>query len=243
MRPAARGDLRGNRRRGRRRRPRDPHIRRAAAAGGNRCRHAPLRIRAARCWRTLRRTAVEFYAPAAELKNIQLTLRRRGPAAGVGRSGAARAGAQQPDRQCAQVCAARTAPSTSRSAAPRGRRWPRSPSRTTDRASPMRRRPRSSSASTAAMPAAALRASGSGLSLVQAVAKLHGSALELADRNPGLRVVLAIPCIESQAAPSAVLAAGPAPLPAAEPAARPPRFPEPGLLRYSPSIQVQFARQ
>jgi hypothetical protein len=28
------------------------------------------------------------------------------------------------------------------------------------------------------------------LSLAQAVAKLHGSALELADRGPGLRVVL-----------------------------------------------------
>ncbi len=34
---------------------------------------------------------------------------------------------------------------------------------------------------------------GLGLSLVQAVAKLHGSALELSDRNPGLRVVLALP--------------------------------------------------
>jgi signal transduction histidine kinase len=34
---------------------------------------------------------------------------------------------------------------------------------------------------------------GLGLSLAQAVAKLHGSALELSDRNPGLRVALAIP--------------------------------------------------
>src|SRR5271154_6590969 len=34
---------------------------------------------------------------------------------------------------------------------------------------------------------------GLGLSLVQAVAKLHGSALELSDRNPGLRVVLTLP--------------------------------------------------
>ncbi|MDB6083313.1 MAG: sensor histidine kinase [Gammaproteobacteria bacterium] len=34
---------------------------------------------------------------------------------------------------------------------------------------------------------------GLGLSLVQAVAKLHGSALELSDRNPGLQVVLTIP--------------------------------------------------
>jgi len=34
---------------------------------------------------------------------------------------------------------------------------------------------------------------GLGLSLVQAVAKLHGSTLELSDRNPGLRVAFAIP--------------------------------------------------
>ncbi len=56
---------------------------------------------------------------------------------------------------------------------------------------------------------------GLGLSLVHAVAKLHGSSMDLTDQNPGLRVVLAIPCIESQAAPS-VLAAGPDPLPAGE---------------------------
>jgi signal transduction histidine kinase len=34
---------------------------------------------------------------------------------------------------------------------------------------------------------------GLGLSLVQAVAKLHGSALELSDRDPGLKVVLPLP--------------------------------------------------
>ncbi len=34
---------------------------------------------------------------------------------------------------------------------------------------------------------------GLGLSLVQAVAKLHGSTLELSDRHPGLRVALALP--------------------------------------------------
>jgi signal transduction histidine kinase len=56
---------------------------------------------------------------------------------------------------------------------------------------------------------------GLGLSLVHAVAKLHGSSMDLTDQNPGLRVVLAIPCIEAQAAPS-VLAADPGPLPAAE---------------------------
>jgi signal transduction histidine kinase len=47
---------------------------------------------------------------------------------------------------------------------------------------------------------------GLGLSLAQAVAKLHGSTLELSDRNPGLRVVIAVPCVE----PAAVSGAAPA---------------------------------
>jgi signal transduction histidine kinase len=41
---------------------------------------------------------------------------------------------------------------------------------------------------------------GLGLSLAQAVAKLHGSALELSDRNPGLRVTLILPLEEAQTA-------------------------------------------
>jgi signal transduction histidine kinase len=41
---------------------------------------------------------------------------------------------------------------------------------------------------------------GLGLSLVQAVAKLHGSGLELSDRHPGLRAVIAVPCSEPVAA-------------------------------------------
>jgi hypothetical protein len=45
-----------------------------------------------------------------------------------------------------------------------------------------------------------------GLSLVQAVAKLHGSALELADGNPGLRVAITMPF---DAASTAALAAPP----------------------------------
>ncbi len=40
---------------------------------------------------------------------------------------------------------------------------------------------------------------GLGLSLVQAVAKLHGSALLLTDRDPGLRVVLQLPLSETPA--------------------------------------------
>src|SRR6266852_1908342 len=42
---------------------------------------------------------------------------------------------------------------------------------------------------------------GLGLSLAQAVAKLHGSALELSDLNPGLRVLLTIPADSAPAAP------------------------------------------
>jgi signal transduction histidine kinase len=41
---------------------------------------------------------------------------------------------------------------------------------------------------------------GLGLSLVQAVAKLHGSALELHDNGPGLRVVMSIPIDSADAA-------------------------------------------
>jgi signal transduction histidine kinase len=41
---------------------------------------------------------------------------------------------------------------------------------------------------------------GLGLSLVQAVAKLHGSPLELYDQAPGLRVVLSMPALESSSA-------------------------------------------
>jgi hypothetical protein len=57
---------------------------------------------------------------------------------------------------------------------------------------------------------------GLGLSLAQAVAKLHGSTLELSDGNPGLRVMIAVPCNEPIAAPGGAPAAGgpPAPRPA-----------------------------
>jgi signal transduction histidine kinase len=41
---------------------------------------------------------------------------------------------------------------------------------------------------------------GLGLSLVQAVAKLHGNPLELYDQRPGLRVVLTVPSLASSAA-------------------------------------------
>jgi signal transduction histidine kinase len=50
---------------------------------------------------------------------------------------------------------------------------------------------------------------GLGLSLVQAVAKLHGSLLELLDQSPGLRVVLTIPA-------DAVVGSAPRPSPSVE---------------------------
>jgi hypothetical protein len=53
---------------------------------------------------------------------------------------------------------------------------------------------------------------GLGLSLVQAVAKLHGSTLELSDRNPGLRVALSV-ALETVSADT--LAAAPAQAPSA----------------------------
>jgi signal transduction histidine kinase len=44
---------------------------------------------------------------------------------------------------------------------------------------------------------------GLGLSLAQAVAKLHGSTLELSDHGPGLRVVLAVALCEAPPTPLA----------------------------------------
>ncbi len=52
---------------------------------------------------------------------------------------------------------------------------------------------------------------GLGLSLAQAVAKLHGSSLELSDRAPGLRVVLAM--AQSEESPAAVAEPRPAAVP------------------------------
>ncbi|MDP8985521.1 MAG: HAMP domain-containing histidine kinase [Pseudomonadota bacterium] len=47
---------------------------------------------------------------------------------------------------------------------------------------------------------------GLGLSLVQAVAKLHGSALVLSDRNPGLRVALTVPAARLPRSPDPPIA-------------------------------------
>jgi len=53
---------------------------------------------------------------------------------------------------------------------------------------------------------------GLGLSLVQAVAKLHGSALELSDHRPGLCAVIAVPCTEVASPAGGVSALGEATL-------------------------------
>ena len=58
---------------------------------------------------------------------------------------------------------------------------------------------------------------GLGLSLAQAVAKLHGSNLELSDADPGLRVTIAVPSNEPIAAPGDAPAAGGPPAPQAAP--------------------------
>jgi signal transduction histidine kinase len=50
---------------------------------------------------------------------------------------------------------------------------------------------------------------GLGLSLVQAVAKLHGSTLELADASPGLRAILVLPAETATVAPTAVTTTAP----------------------------------
>jgi signal transduction histidine kinase len=53
---------------------------------------------------------------------------------------------------------------------------------------------------------------GLGLSLVQAVAKLHGSALELSDRQPGLCVVIKVPCTDAASPAGGAASTSEAPL-------------------------------
>jgi signal transduction histidine kinase len=160
-------------------------------------------------------TAVEFYAPAAELKNIRLTLRADAPLKVSGdpvllaqalsnlidnalkyapENGLIDVIIRRRDDTFAEIAVTDNGPGIHDS----------------EKAKVVERFYRGDASR--GTPGVGL-----GLSLVQAVAKLHGSSMELTDRNPGLRVVLTIRCIESQAAPSGVLAAGPAPLSAGEP--------------------------
>ena len=156
--PAAGGDLRGNRCRGGGRRPRDAHLQRPAAAGGDRLRRAPLRLRARRCRRGGGRGGRVLRAGGrAEGRGVLVPDRRR--CRGRRRSGAARAGGQQPHRQFAEVRRrARRHQRAGRRA--RRRRGGDRGQPTTVRASPTPTSPRPPSASSAATPAAAPRAWG-----------------------------------------------------------------------------------
>lgn len=135
--------------------------------------------------------AVEFYAPAAELKSIELRLHSAGPlnisgdpvllAQALGnlldnalkyapQGGVIEVSVQRREDGAAEVWVSDNGPGVS--AAEKSRVVERFYRGDASRGTP---------------------GVGLGLSLVQAVAKLHGSTLELADQSPGLRVVLIFP--------------------------------------------------
>jgi hypothetical protein len=148
--------------------------------------------------------AVEFYAPAAELKNIDLTFRSDGPVSVSGDpvllaqalsnlidnalkyapvNGAIEVAVHKRGDGTAQVSVSDNGPGIDDS----------------EKSKVVERFYRGDASR--GTPGVGL-----GLSLVQAVAKLHGSALELADGNPGLRVAITMPF---DAASTAALAAPP----------------------------------
>jgi signal transduction histidine kinase len=153
--------------------------------------------------------AVEFYAPAAELKNIDLALRSEGPVSVSGDpillaqalsnlidnalkyapvNGAIEVAVLKRNDGTAQVSVSDNGPGIANS----------------EKSKVVERFYRGDASR--GTPGVGL-----GLSLVQAVAKLHGSALELADENPGLRVALTMPLDSA----SAVALATPPPATAA----------------------------
>jgi signal transduction histidine kinase len=136
-------------------------------------------------------TAVEFYAPAAELKNITLNFRADGPLPISGDpvllaqalsnlidnalkfapdNGAISVGVRRRADGAAEIVVADNGPGINDA----------------EKAKVVERFYRGDASR--GTPGVGL-----GLSLVQAVAKLHGSALELLDGNPGLRVIMALP--------------------------------------------------
>jgi hypothetical protein len=148
--------------------------------------------------------AVEFYAPAAELKNIDLTFRSDGPVSVSGDpvllaqalsnlidnalkyapvNGAIEVAVHKRGDGTAQVSVSDNGPGIDDS----------------EKSKVVERFYRGDASR--GTPGVGL-----GLSLVQAVAKLHGSALELTDGNPGLRVAITMPF---DAASTAELAAPP----------------------------------
>jgi hypothetical protein len=143
--------------------------------------------------------AVEFYAPAAELKNIELTFSADAPVPVSGdpvllaqalsnlidnalkfapERGAIAVTVQRRGDGTAEVAVADNGPGIA--AAEKAKVVERFYRGDSSRGTP---------------------GVGLGLSLVQAVAKLHGKAVELLDREPGLRVVLTIPPDAAASAP------------------------------------------
>ncbi|HEX3395978.1 MAG TPA: HAMP domain-containing sensor histidine kinase [Steroidobacteraceae bacterium] len=142
--------------------------------------------------------AVEFYEPAAELKNIDLTVRSSGPLPVSGdpvllaqalsnlidnalkyapQQGAVEVAVHRRDDLRAEISVSDNGPGIDDS----------------EKVKVIQRFYRGDASR--GTPGVGL-----GLSLVQAVAKLHGSALELRDNAPGLRVVMTIPIDSSSAA-------------------------------------------
>ena len=146
-------------------------------------------------------TAVEFYAPAAELKGIALTLRADGPTTVAGdpvllaqalsnlidnalkftpNDGMIHVAVQSRPGGSVEISVADNGPGIDDA----------------EKAKVVERFYRGDASR--GTPGVGL-----GLSLAQAVAKLHGSALELCDLNPGLAVLLTIPADSAPAAPPA----------------------------------------
>ena len=142
--------------------------------------------------------AVEFYEPAAELKAIDLRVRSNGPLAVSGdpvllaqalsnlidnalkyapQGGSIEVAVQRRDDLRAEICVSDNGPGIDDA----------------EKTKVMQRFYRGDASR--GTPGVGL-----GLSLVQAVAKLHGSTLELRDNGPGLRVVMSVPIDTSGAA-------------------------------------------
>jgi len=171
----------------------------------------------------LAETAVEFYAPAAELKNIKLAFHADGPTMVSGdpillaqalsnlidnalkyapQNGIIEVSVRQCADFAAEIAVADNGPGIKES----------------EKAKVVERFYRGdASRGTPGI--------GLGLSVVQAVAKLHGSTLQFIDRDPGLCVVMALPCGEPIAA-----SRNPAPSSAEMPEAAPSTMPAPTTL-------------
>jgi signal transduction histidine kinase len=152
--------------------------------------------------------AVDFYAPAAELKNIQLTLEARGPIQVSGDpvllaqalsnlidnalkyapvNGAIQVAVREREDGCAEISVSDDGPGIAD--AEKGKVVERFYRGDASRGTP---------------------GVGLGLSLVLAVAKLHGSALSLSDRQPGLKVAMTVPLDSNDAVARALAKESPA---------------------------------